>query len=394
MDAGIYKPLMRMYSYHAPTRVVFGLGSFDRLKDELKRFEFKRALLVTGKTVCKTDACEKVREVISSLGRLDEFNAVTPEPDSSVLGLILKVVKRNLPELVVGMGGGSSMDIAKMASLLIVNEKDPISYFKGEEITKKGPPILTIPTIAGTGSEVNPISVIVEKGLKLALHHYFIYPAVTIIDPALSVTASPHATASAGIDALCHAVESIMSVDSNPITGSLSYEAISLVDDFIERAYCNGEDIEARNGLALASVMAGMAFANTGLCLAHGIAYTYATRCKLPHGASVGVAEPYVVEFNSPAIPDKVEAIAAGLGIDTTGLSTYEIGYHIALRIADLMDTLDLPLSLEELKLEESDIEPMVDDLLTNYSRFLTKNPRKPTKEDLMLLYKIMFDGL
>ncbi|MDD1766577.1 MAG: iron-containing alcohol dehydrogenase, partial [Candidatus Methanomethyliaceae archaeon] len=249
------------------------------------------------------------------------------------------------------------------------------------------------PTIAGTGSEITPISVVVEKGLKLALNHYFLYPALTVIDPALSVTASPQATASAGIDALCHAVESTMSTDSNPITGSLAFEATSLVDDYLERAYCNGEDIEARNGLALASVMAGMAFANTGLCLSHGMAYTFVTRCKLPHGASVGVAEPYVIEFNSPSIPDKVEVIAAGLGLDTQGLSDTEVGYAIALRMIDIMETVGLPLSLKDLGLGKKDLEPMVDSLLKNYQRFIVKNPRKPSRDELLELYQTILEG-
>jgi alcohol dehydrogenase class IV len=393
METRFHHPLLKIYSYQVPTKIVFGLGSFEKLKDELKQFEFKKALLIIGKTVRKTDACARLREVLSSAGALSEFNGVSPEPDAPVLATLAKIVRKNPPDLVVGLGGGSSLDMAKIASLLTANEKDPTAYFKGELIARKGPPIVTLPTIAGTGSEVTPISVVVEKGLKLALNHYFLYPALTVIDPALSVTASPQTTASAGIDALCHAVESTMSVDSNPITGSLAFEATSLVDDYLERAYCNGEDIEARNGLALASVMAGMAFANTGLCLAHGMAYTYATRCKLPHGASVGIAEPYLIEFNSPSIPEKVEMIAAGLGIDTEGLSTTAVGYAIALRMIDIMETVGLPLSLEDLGLGEKDLEPMVDDLLANYSRFIAKNPRKPSREELLRLYRTMLEG-
>ncbi|MDD1764642.1 MAG: iron-containing alcohol dehydrogenase, partial [Candidatus Methanomethyliaceae archaeon] len=180
---------------------------------------------------------------------------------------------------------------------------------------------------------------------------------------------------------------------SNPITGSLAFEATSLVDDYLERAYCNGEDVEARNGLALASVMAGMAFANTGLCLSHGMAYTFVTRCKLPHGASVGVAEPYVIEFNSPSIPDKVEVIAAGLGLDTQGLSDTEVGYAIALRMIDIMETVGLPLSLKDLGLGKKDLEPMVDSLLKNYQRFIVKNPRKPSRDELLELYQTILEG-
>jgi alcohol dehydrogenase class IV len=328
------------------------------------------------------------------MGALVEFTSVKPEPDYDIINALASEVRRGSFDLIVGLGGGSAMDAAKIASLLAANEKEPIKYFKGETVSAKGPPIVTIPTIAGTGSEVTPITVMVVKNMKLALRHQHLYPSLTVVDPVLAVTSSAEATASAGIDALCHAAESIMSVSSNPVTEALAFEAISLVDDFLERAYCNGSDIEARNGLAMASFMAGMAFMNTGLCLAHGIAYTYAVGAGLPHGSSVALAEPYVIAFNAPAIADKMELIAAGLGLDTDGLSADEIGYAAAERIQDIMCTLRLPTSLKDIKLGVNDIGPLVDDLIKNYSRFITENPRVPSRDDLLELYEGMVQGL
>jgi len=391
MDPKPNHPLMKIFSYQAPTRLVYGINSIDRLKEELKKFEFKNALIVTGSTVCKTTACDKVREALNSIGKYSEFNAVRPEPETSVLAGIAECVRQSPPDLVIGVGGGSALDMAKVASMLVANDKDPIKYFKGEPIVKRGPPIITVPTIAGTGSEVTPITVIVDDNTKMAITHYTLYPAMAIIDPVLSLTVSPQAMASAGIDALCHAIESIMSVDSNPVSSALAFEAISNVDDFFERAYCNGEDIEARNGLSLASVLAGMAFSNTGLCLPHGIAYTYAVQCSLPHGASVSLAEPYVVEFNTPAIPEKIDLIAAALGIDTSCMPASDVGCEVADRITEMLDIAHLPQTLDELNLDESDIEPMVNDLLKKHARFIAKNPRKPSREELIGLYESMF---
>jgi alcohol dehydrogenase class IV len=387
-------PLMKIFAYQTPTRLIFGINSIDRLRDELKKIGFKNALLVTGSTVCNTPACEKVRDALNALGSFAEFNKVNPEPDVAVLAEIAECVRKNPPDLIIGVGGGSTIDMAKIASILAVNEKEPINYFKGEPISKKGPQIITIPTIAGTGSEVTPISVVVENKKKLTISHYSIYPAIAFVDPLLSLTALPQATASAGIDALCHAIEAIMSIDSNPISSALAFDAISNVDDFFERAYCNGDDIEARNGMSLASVLAGMAFSNTGLCLPHGIAYTYAMEYVLPHGPSVSLAEPYVLEFNTPAIPEKIELIAAAMGIDTSCMSTAEVGYEAASRIVELLETSHLPQTLDELNMDESEIEPMVDDLLTNQARFIAKNPRKPSREELIGIYTRMFEGL
>ncbi|MEM2125991.1 MAG: iron-containing alcohol dehydrogenase [Candidatus Methanosuratincola sp.] len=393
MSSKFYHPLFRVYTFQSPTRIIFGINAMDRLVEELKKFDPKSILIISGKNVCKTEGYSKVCKMISSICPTVEFNEVSPEPDSSILSNLAKKAKEANPSLIVGLGGGSSLDMAKVASISVANEKDPLSYFKGEPLAKRGPPVVTIPTISGTGSEVTPISVVVDKGKKLALSHPFLYPSLAIVDPLLSVTAPPHSTASAGIDALCHAVESFMSLDSTPITESLAFEAMSLSDEYLERAYSNGEDIEARSGLSLASLLAGMAFMNTGLCLAHGIAYTFAVKCNLPHGVSVAVAEPYVLEFNAPAIPDKLDVMAAAFGIDTEGASPAETGNAIAMRLTEIMDTLNLPLGFEELGLDEKDLEPMVDDLINNYSRFILKNPRKPSRDDLIKLYQRMYEG-
>jgi len=393
MSSKFYHPLFRVHVFQSPTKIVFGINSSEKLADELKKFEPKSALVVSGKNICKTEGYSKICSIVSSVCPIAEFNEVLPEPDDSVLLKLAQKAREANPSVVVGIGGGSSLDMAKVASLLVAERKDPVAYFKGELPSKKGPPVVAIPTISGTGSEVTPISVVVEKGKKLALSHPFLYPSLALVDPLLSVTAPPYSTASAGIDALCHAMESFMSLDSNPITESLAFEAMNLSEKYLERAYSNGEDIEARSGLSFASLLAGMAFMNTGLCIAHGIAYTFAVKYNLPHGVSVAVAEPYVLEFNAPAIPSKLDVMAAAFGIDTEGASPAETSNAIAMRLTEIMDNLNLPIGLEELGVEEKELEPMVDDLINNYSRFLLKNPRKPSRDDLIRLYQRMFEG-
>ncbi len=392
MEPKPHHPLIKTYTFNSPTRLFFGANSLERLRDELKPYASKKVMIVTGSSVSRTPAYKRVLGMLNEQTIL-EFSGIPPEPDEAALAALSDEVIGALPDLIIGMGGGSTMDMAKLASLIAGNQKNPLTYFKGELITKKGPPIITIPTISGTGSEVTPISIIIDKGVKLGLNHPSLCPSLSIIDPALSLTAPPSATASAGIDALNHAVESIMSTESNALTTSLAFEAINLADDYLERAFCNGEDLEARNGLALSSVLAGMAFSNTGLCIAHGIAYTYALKTGLPHGTSVALAEPYVVEFNAPAIREKLDVIAAGFGVGMEGISTREVGQAIAMRYIEIMDTLGLPMSLEDLGITENDVEPLVDDFIKNYSRFIVKNPRHPSRQELMALYRTMCEG-
>lgn len=392
MEPKPHHPLIKTYTFNSPTRLFFGANSLDRLRDELKQYASKKVMIVTGSSVSRTPAYKRVLGMLKEQTIL-EFSGIPPEPDEAALAALSDEVIGALPDLIIGMGGGSTMDMAKLASLIVGNKKNPLPYFMGEPVAKRGPPIITIPTIAGTGSEVTPISVVTTKGVKLAINHHYLHPALSIIDPVLSITAPPSATASAGIDALNHAVESIMSLESNPLTASLAFEAINLADEYLERAYANSDDLEARNGLALASAIAGMAFSNTGLCMTHGIAYTYAVKCGLPHGTSVALAEPYVIEFNAPAIQGKLEVIAAGLGVGLEGLSTVEAGEAIALRYLEIMGTLGLPLSLEDLGLVDDDLEPLIDDFLKNQSRFMVRNPRHPSRKELLALYQAMLEG-
>lgn len=383
-----YHSLFRIYSFSSPTRIIFGPNAIEKLPEELKKFDLKSILVISGKNVCKTEGYKRICEFLPSF---IEFNEISPEPDYSVLQKLTSKAREANPSLVIGIGGGSTLDMTKMASIMAANDDDPIAYFKGKPIQRRGPPIITIPTLPGTGAEITPISVVVHEEKKLALYNSFLFPTLSIVDPVLSISAPPDATASAGIDALSHALESIMSIDSNIITEPLAFEAIRLSNDYLERAYCNGEDLEARHAISMASILAGMAFMNTGLCLPHGIAYTYAVKYKLPHGVSIAIPQPYVIEFNALAISDKLHLIASAFGLDVTGATVQEIGSIISSRLMEIMENLRIPTDLSSIGVKEDEIEFMVEDLLNNYSRFITKNPRKPSREDLINLYQQMF---
>ncbi len=386
--------MFKSFSYQQPTKIVFGIGSIERLPDELRKLKFGSVMLVTGRVVGQTKAAERVREIVSQFGRLSEFNGVMPEPDTRVLNSLADQVRGNRPDVIIGLGGGSALDMAKAASAVAANEGDPLAYFRGEPLRNRGPPIITIPSLSGTGAEVTAFSVVAVGTDKLALLNPLLSPSLTVVDPSISVTADPGATASAGLDAMGHALEALMSTDSNAITDSLALEAVILLERYLERAYCNGDDIEAKCGLALASLASGMAFSNTGLGMAHGLAYTYALRCSLPHGASVALAEPYSVLFNAPAVPDKIRMMADAFGIEAAAASTpKEIGAEISVRLFEMMDTLRMPQSLRGRGVKEEDIPAMTDALLTKYSRFLLKNPRKPSRDDLTEIYEAMLEG-
>ncbi|RLE50789.1 MAG: alcohol dehydrogenase, partial [Candidatus Methanomethylicota archaeon] len=272
---------------------------------------------------------------------------------------------------------------------------EPVEKFIGAQLVKnRGAPLIQIPTLSGTGSEVSPVSVLTRGRVKEAIWSYNIFPHTSLVDPVLATTAPPNATASSGVDALCHAIESIMSIESNEITEALSLEAIRLVSTYLERAYANGDDIEARYGLALASMLAALSFTNTMLCLGHGIAYTFSVDYNVPHGVSCGIAEPFVMEYNMPAVLDKLVSIADAFGVDILGLSLKDAAYEAIAAFRDLASSVNIPSCLKDLGVEREKLESMVDQLFTRQSRFIARNPRKPSREDMLSLYEKMWEGL
>lgn len=386
--------LMRSYSFYMPVKVVLGINSSKSLLEEVRNFPGRRVLAVSGKNVSKLGIPQQVLAPLERDG-YDVFlyDEVPPEPPIENASEVAEVARRGF-DVVVGIGGGSAMDMAKVASAAITNP-EPVERFIGAHLIKRrSAPLVQVPTLFGTGSEVTPISVMTKEGVKVAIWSYNIFPHVSILDPALSVSAPPKATSSAGVDALCHAVESLMSVESTWITDAMSLQAIRLISHYLEKAYANGEDLEAKLGLAYASTLAGASLANAMACLGHGIAYTFAVRYNVPHGVSCGVAEPYVMDYNSLAAPEKLSSIADSFGVDVSGLGVREAAFEAINAFIDLLKSLGMPTSLKELGVKKDDIRGMVDELFSKQSRFIARNPRKPTKEDMVELYERMWEGV
>ncbi|RLE50675.1 MAG: hypothetical protein DRJ31_00575 [Candidatus Methanomethylicota archaeon] len=394
LEFKLHHPLMKIYSFYVPVKLIFGVGASKKLSDEIKAFKGKKVLVVTGRNV---ERLGLVQEVISPLEKegysIHVYSNVVPEPTIEIAREVAEIARQGF-EIVLGIGGGSAMDMAKVASAAITNPEPVEKFIGAQQVKNRGAPLIQIPTLSGTGSEVSPVSVLIRDGVKEAIWSYNIFPYVSLIDPALATTAPPNATASSGIDALCHAIESIMSTESNQVTEALCLEAIRLISTYLERAYANGDDIEARYGIALASMLAALSFTNTMLCLGHGIAYTFSVDYNVPHGVSCGIAEPYVMEYNMPAVLDKLVSMADAFGVDIFGLSMRDAAYEAIAAFRSLADSLEIPSCLKDLGVEKEKLESMVDSLFTKQSRFIARNPRKPSREEMLSLYERMWEGM
>ena len=214
-----------------------------------------------------------------------------------------------------------------------------------------------------------------------------------IIDPKLTLTMPPRITASSGLDALSHVFEALMSRKANPITDALAVEAIKLIFKYLPIAFFQGDNIEARYYMSLAATIAGLAFSNASLVAGHAIAYAYASKYRLPHGISCGLALPYIMDYNLPTCVDKFLRVARELNIPTENLSDYEICVKVVRSVKKMIQMVKVPVTLRDLGVSKDELPTSAKSLVTDYTRLLVFNPRKIEYEDALKIFNNMWEG-
>ncbi|MFB3882127.1 MAG: iron-containing alcohol dehydrogenase family protein [Armatimonadota bacterium] len=305
-----------MPEFRLPQVIHFGWGALEKLRDEAPLLG-RRALLVTGRSAMKrSGAADRVIALLSGAG-VDAvtFDEVESDPSTSIIDRGAARAKGEKCDLVIGLGGGSPMDSARAIAGLVGLGGSILDYVRGKPIDRPGLPLINIATTSGTASEITHVAVALdeERQIKIGMRSAFWFARAAITDPELTVTMPPAITAGTGLDALTHAAESYMSTGATPPSEALALRAITLVGEHLRAAVADGSDRPAREGMAMASMIAGMAFANTGLGLAHGIAHPVGARYHLAHGACCGKLLPYVMRHNAAVVPERVAAIGAAL---------------------------------------------------------------------------------
>ena len=309
-----------------------------------------------------------------------------------VASSVTRAVRSSDFDLVVGVGGGSSLDMAKVASIMKINPGSPSEYIGVNRVEERGIPLIAVPTTSGTGSEATSTIVIVHEGRKTGITSPPVMPSVAIVDPNLTVTMPPRVTANTGLDALSHAVEAYMSVDANPLSDALALEAIGLIADNLTVAYSQTGNMEARYHMALASLLAGLAITNAGTCGGHATAYGYAVRYKLAHGYACAMALPYIMDFNAMACLQKMANMAVALGENVEGVSLWEAASMAVFAVYRLNERLGIPHSLKDLGVPREEIPDIADDMM-KVGRLILHNPRSVSKEDALSLFERMWEG-
>jgi len=387
------EPFSKIHTFRLPRKILFGINAVDDVGLEAGRFG-KRAFVVSDSNIDKAGLLgriiAKLKEYSIEVYVFDEGGA---EPTIETARSVSKTAREAKYDLVVGVGGGSVMDMAKVASVAATNTKDLAEYLGVNRIERPGMPMILIPTTAGTASEVtaNSIVVLPEQKLKAAIVSPHLLADVAIIDPTMTLTVPPGITAATGLDALSHAIEAIMSTEASHITDALALESIRLIGQSLRIAYAQGSNLEARHSMASGSLLAGMAFGNAGVCLGHAIAYTFSAKHNISHGVSCGLSLLYTMDFNFIVCVPKLAHISMAL-TSKTYRSLKDAALDAAQAVKELMEDVGLPTSLKELGVARDEIPELAERLLQN-ERLLARNPRTITGKQAVELYERMWEG-
>ncbi len=384
---------MAGYAVQMPKRVVFGEGMEEKIGAEAKGLGAKKALIVTDEIIEKTGLLDKVERPLKEVVEVAIFDKVEPEPTLEAAETVAKAARAAKYDLIVGVGGGSVMDMAKVASAAASNPEQSVSDFMGaNKIANPSVPKILVPTTAGTGAEATPFTLIVVETKKKAIASPYNLADVVLISPSLTATMPAKVTASTGVDALSHAIEAFLSLGSNPLTDSFALEAIRKIADNLEEAFLHGDNLEARLKMSLAAMLAGMAFGNAGVIAGHAAAHTFGAKYKIPHGISAAVALPYIMEYNAPAAKEKLAKVAREMGEDISGLTEEEAASKAVARVKNMLKKLELPTRLADLDVPENAL-PELAEAMSKEKGYLARNPRKIEHDGAVEILQRMWSG-
>jgi alcohol dehydrogenase class IV len=371
-------------------RIVMGPGSVKTIGAEVKAKGAKRVLIVTDKGVIGAGLLKSIEESFKAAKiKYTIFDKVEPDPRYEIVADCVKMAESARAQMLVGIGGGSPMDITKTAAIMLTN-KGPIgAYFGINLIPNPGLPTILIPTTAGTGSEVTPIAILSDEGekLKKGIVSPYLFPAIGILDPELTVGLPPQVTAATGMDALIHAIEAYTSINASTLTDMYCIKAIELIYKNIRIAFAKGDNMDARTAMMEGALLAGIAFANAGVTAVHAFAYPIGAEFHIPHGIANTLMLPHVIRFNVLGNLEKFAQLAKPFGLSTEGLDNLAIVDKVVAAIDRLADDIRVPRHLADFGVKEKDI-PMLAEGVMKVTRLLANNPRTLTLDDAKRIYK------
>ncbi len=386
-----------MKFFTVPRSIVSGWGALDHLKN----LKGRRAFVVTDPGLAKLGYLERVLSLLKEAGMaVDFYSDVESDPTFEVAEKGAKKMSSFRPDLIVGVGGGSSLDAGK--AMWVLYEHPDLTWEKalvpfGVPPLRQKAYYVAIPTTSGTASEVTLAAVLTNRkqkpNFKQAIVTFEITPDVAILDPELPSKMPPGLTADTGFDALVHATEAIVSKNHQLIADGLALHAIETIYNWLPKAHRDGTDREAREAVHVAASMAGMAHSNAELGLVHAMAHQLGAEFRIPHGRANAVMLPYVIEYNAKVAADRYHLIAARLGL--SGKTPRDSVPRLVDALRGLLRTLNLPLTIKDVDVSEGDFAANLSGLAEHAMKdgVLPPNPRVPTAQEVESVYRCAYEG-
>ena len=390
--------LPNYYQFYCPVKILSGQMAVSNIPFEMSLMGCRRAMIVTDKGVAKAGLIDIVKSSFADsdikIGRI--FDEVPQDSSDKVANRIAQMFKTERCDCFIAVGGGSALDSAKGANIVLSADSGNILDFQGaDKITSDLKPLIAIPTTAGTGSEVTKVAVIYNETTetKMSFVSDKLYPDLAVIDPRMTLTMPPMITASTGMDALTHAVEAYTCLQKNPIDDIYAKTAIDLIRRYLVRATEDGKDMEARMGMANAALFAGIAFSNSMVGMVHALAHALGGVCHVPHGVANAILLPWCLEYNTPKVPEYIAELSGLLGGARAYLEPLEQAEETISLIRNLLKKLNrisgIPEKLRDAKVEEEQLPETAEAAINDGA--LVYNPREVSYEDALDVYRKAF---
>ncbi len=378
------------FIFNTTRSVVFGEGRLNELPALLTTVARGTVFLVTDPGLRATGMIERAERALTDAGwPVTVFSDVEADPPEAVILAATQAAKSVDAAIVLGLGGGSSLDVAKLVAALVPGHQTLAQMYGVGNVTGARLPLALVPTTAGTGSEVTPISIVTTGAQeKMGVVSPVLLPDLAILDPALTTGLPAPVTAATGIDAMVHAIEAYASAsaNNNPLSRNLAVQALQLMGGALLRAVKDGSDMAARADMLLGSMLAGQAFANSPVAAVHALAYPLGGHFHIPHGLSNALVLPHVLRFNAVVAPQPYAELAPHLFPDMAGLEGQACAAAFCDRLAELSAACGLPQRLRDMEIDRAILPRLARDAM-NQQRLLVNNPRPVSEADALDIY-------
>jgi alcohol dehydrogenase len=397
------------WNFHSAGQLVFGRGATAQLGGLLTRRKLSRVFIVTDPRLEAAGLVERVLQPLRAAKiAADVFTGGEPEPAVETAVAAAEVARAFGPDCLLGLGGGSNMDLAKIVALLVTHGGEPSRYFSFDNVPGPVLPLVCLPTTAGTGSEVSHAAVLTDKAnqIKVSTLSQFLRPALALVDPALTDGCPKQVTADSGIDALTHAIEACTAIDFDeleapdgaavayegryPLGECLAEKAIELIGKHLVAAVEDGSNRAARDGMALAATLAGLAFSNCAVALVHALEYPLGGAVRVSHGAGNGLLLPFVMRYNLLVRQAAFARIAALLGENTAGLAESAAAERAVFAVERVRAAIGIPERLRDLGVQREQLPGFAAKAFA-IKRLMGTNPRQPTEADLLSILEAAY---